>query len=173
MPVKLTKICFAAMVALASLPALAADMPGSGTKNFIPGGDAPSYFTNENGAVSGVAAVDEATPDDGVDQTLGAPRSETAPMHSARTMTRRHGGLAASHRRENYSAANFTPGRRSTHVASTNKTRIASDSAPRRPSRTAGRTANPPKAKSDRAGIARPAKSNARHAAAKSAARKG
>ena len=68
MPVKLTKIWFAAMVALASLPALAADMPGSGTKNFIPGGDAPSYFTNENGAVSGVAAVDETPSDDGVDQ---------------------------------------------------------------------------------------------------------
>jgi hypothetical protein len=173
MPVKLTKIWFAAMVALASLPALADDMPGSGTKNFTPGGDAPAYFTNENGAVSGVAAVDEATSDDGVDQTLGSPRSETAPMHSARTTTRRHGGLAASLRREKYSAANLTARGRSAHVASANKTRIASVGAPLRPTRTTGRTANPPKAKSDGAGIARPAKSSARHAAAKSAARKG
>ena len=173
MPVKLTKIWFAAMVALASLPALADDMPGSGTKNFIPGGDAPSYFTNENGAVSGVAAVDETTSDDGVDQTLGSPRSETAPMHSARTMTRRHGGPSASHRREKYGAANFAARRRSARVASANKTRIASVGAPLRSPRTTGRTANPPKAKSDGAGIARPAKSSARHAAAKSAARKG
>src|SRR5271169_1122531 len=169
MPVKLTKIWFAAMVALASPPALAADMPGSGTKNFIPGGDAPAYFTNENGAVSGVAAVDETTSDDGVDQTLGSPRSETGPMRSAKTTTRRHGGLAASHRRERYSAANFTARGRSAHVASANRTRIASVAAPVRPTRTTA----PPKAKSDGAGIARPAKSSGRHAAAKSAARKG
>ena len=173
MPVKLTKIWFAAMVALASLPALADDMPGSGTKNFIPGGDAPSYFTNENGAVSGVAAVDETTSDDGVDQTLGSPRSETAPMHSARTMTPRHGGLAASHRREKYSAAKFTARGRAAHVASANKTRIASVGAPLRSPRSTGRITNPSKAKSDGAGIARPAKSSARHAAARSAARKG
>jgi hypothetical protein len=173
MPVELTKICFAAMVALSTLPALANDMPGSGTKNFIPGGDAPSYFTNENGAVSGVAAVDETTSDDGVDQTLGSQRSETAPMHSARTMTQRHGGLAASHRREKYSAANITIRGRSAHVASANKTRIASAGAPLRSPRTAGRTTNPPKAKSERAEIARPARSSARHAAAKSAARRG
>jgi hypothetical protein len=173
MPVKLTKIWFAAMVALASLPALADDMPGSGTKNFIPGGDAPSYFTNENGAVTGVAAIDETTPDDGVDQTLGSPRSEIASMNSARTMTRRHGGLAVSHRREKYSTANFTVRGRSAHVASVNKTRIASVGAPLRSPRSTGRITNPSKAKSDGAGIARPAKSSARHAAARSAARKG
>ncbi len=173
MPVKLKKIWFATVVALVSLPALAADMPGSGTKNFIPGGDAPAYFTNENGAVSGVAAVDETTSDDGVDQTIGAPRSETAPMHSARTVTRRHGGLAASHRREKYSAVNFTARGRSAHVASANKTRIASVGAPVRSTRTTGRTTNPPKAKFEGAGIARPAKSSARHAAAKSSARRG
>jgi len=173
MPVNLTKIWFAAIVALASLPALADDMPGSGTKNFIPGGDAPSYFTNENGVVSGVAAVDETTSDDGVDQTLGSQRSETAPMHSARTTTQRHGGLAASHRREKYSAANLTAKGRSAHVVSANKTRIASVGAPLRSTRTTGRSTNPPKAKSDGAGIARPAKSSARHAAARSAARKG
>jgi hypothetical protein len=171
MPVKLTKIWFAAMVALASLPALADDMPGSGTKNFTPGGDAPAYFTNENGAVSGVAAVDEATSDDGVDQTLGSPR--IAPMNSARTMTRRHGGLTASHRREKYSAVNFTVRGRSAHVASANKTRIASVGAPLRSPRSTGRITNPSKAKSDGAGIARPAKSSTRHAAARSAARKG
>jgi hypothetical protein len=169
MPVKLTKIWFAAMVALATLPALAADMPGSGTKNFIPGGDAPAYFTNENGAVSGVAAVDETTSDDGVDQTLGSPRSETAPTHSARTMTRRPGGLTASHRREKYSAANFTAKGRPAHAVSASKTRMASVRAPLRSTR----TTNQQKAKYDGAGIARPAKSSARHAAAKSSARRG
>jgi len=173
MPVKLTKIWFAAMVALASLPALGADMPLSGTKNFIPGGDAPSYFTNENGTVSGVAAVDETTSDDGVDQTLGSPRSETGPTRSAETTTRRHGGFAASHRREKYRAANFTAKGRSAHVASASKTRIASAGAPVRSTRTAGRTTSRPKAKSDGAGILRSAKSSTRHAAVKSAARKG
>jgi hypothetical protein len=173
MPVKLTKIWFAAMLALASLPALAAEMPGSGTKNFMPGGDAPSYFTNENGAVSGMAAVDETTSDDGVDQNLGSPRSETAPMRSAKTTTRRHGRLTASYRRGKYSAANFTARGRAAHIASANKTRIASVGAPVKSLRGTGRTTNPPKTKFDGTGIARPAKSSARHAAAKSAARKG
>ncbi len=173
MPVKLTTICFAAMVAFASLPALAADMPVSGTKNFIPGGDAPSYFTNENAAFSGVAAVDETTSDDGVDQTLGSPRSETGPMRSARTTTTRHGGLAASHRRAKYGAANFAAGGRAAHIASASKTRIASVGAALRSARTTGRTTNLPKVKSERAEIARPARSGARHAAAKPAARRG
>jgi hypothetical protein len=173
MPVKLTKIWFAAMVALTSLPTLAADMPSSGTKNFIPGGDAPAYFTNENGAVSGVAPVNETTSDDGVDQTLGSPRSETAPMRSTKTTTRRHGKLAASHRQERHSAANFLAGGRSAHVASANKTRIASAGPPVRSTRTTGRTTIPLKAKSDGAGIPRSAKSSVRHAAVKSAARKG
>jgi hypothetical protein len=173
MPGQLMKIWFAAMVALASLPALAAEMPVSGTKNFIPGGDAPAYFTNENGAVSSAAAADETTSDDGVDQALGSPRSENAPVHSAKTTTRRHGRLAASHRGEKRSAANFTARRRSVHVANANRARTASVSAPDRRIRTAGRTVSPSKTKSVRAVVARPAKPGARHAAAKSASGKG
>jgi hypothetical protein len=173
MPVKLKKIWVAAILALASLPALAADMPASGTKNFIPGGDAPSYFTNESGAVSGMAAVDQTTSDDGVDRIFDSPRSETEPMRSAKTTARRHGGPAVSHRWERHNAANFKAKGHSVHAAGAIRTRIASVGAPVRSTRTAGRTTNQPKAKSDRTAIARPAKSNARHAAAKSVSRKG
>lgn len=56
MPGKLSQIWFAAVLACAGLPALGAGMPDSGTKNFVPGGDAPSFFTNENGAVAAATA---------------------------------------------------------------------------------------------------------------------
>ena len=54
MPSTLTRICFAALLACAGLmacaglPAYAAGMPDTGTKNFVPGGDAPAYLVNEN-----------------------------------------------------------------------------------------------------------------------------
>ena len=170
MPVKLTTIWFAAMVAIASSPVPAAEMPTSGTKNFIPGGDAPSYFTNENGAITGAAAVDETASDDGVDRAIGSPRFEMGPVHSAKTTTRWHVRLAAAHRGEPRAAPNIGARGRSVHTASAKGTRIA---APARAIRTAGMTASPPKTKSARAEVVRPAKSSTRHAAAKSAARKG
>jgi len=47
MQIKLTIALVAAVFALASFPAFAADMPVDGTKNFTAPGDAPSYFANE------------------------------------------------------------------------------------------------------------------------------
>jgi hypothetical protein len=169
MPGELTKIWFAAVVAVASLPALAAEMPDSGTKNFIPAGDAPSYFTNESGGISSTAAADQTASDDGVDQTLGSPRSETGSMRSAKTTTRRHGRLVASREGERRSAASVTAGGRSAHFAGARRTKTASVGTAARPIR----SANPSKTNSVRAGVARPAKSSARHAAAKSATRRG
>jgi hypothetical protein len=52
MQIKLTIAVAAAAFALASVPALAVEMPAYGSKNFTTPGVAPSYFTNENGAIS-------------------------------------------------------------------------------------------------------------------------
>jgi hypothetical protein len=45
---KLTITVFAGALALASVPALAVDLPDSGSKNFSPSGDTPAYFANES-----------------------------------------------------------------------------------------------------------------------------
>jgi hypothetical protein len=47
MQIKLVIVLAAVTVALTVLPAVAADMPAAGTKNFTAPGDAPSYFANE------------------------------------------------------------------------------------------------------------------------------
>lgn len=174
MPGKLTNIWFAAIMAIlagAGLPAHAVEMPASGTKNFIPGGGTPSYFTNENGAAS-AAAADRTSFDDVVDQTVRAPQFRSRPVHSA-AATRRHGKLAVSHASGKRSAAKTAAKGRSTHLASAKRGRTATAGMPARPVRIARRAATPPKTRTAKAGSAKPAKPSTRHAAAKSAARKG
>jgi len=47
------KITFlAGALALVGLPAFAFDLPDSGSKNFSPSGDTPSYFNNETAPLS-------------------------------------------------------------------------------------------------------------------------
>jgi hypothetical protein len=60
MQIKLTIVFVAAGLALASFPAVAADMPADGTKNFSAPTDTPSYFTNET--VPESARVDHPVP---------------------------------------------------------------------------------------------------------------
>jgi hypothetical protein len=99
MPDTLRRLVFAAAIAGAAMPAWGAGMPDFGTKNFSPGGDAPSYFSNENRGVSTIAGESW---DDGEDATA---RSEAAdvgePGHTARHY---RGGYAATHRAEYRSA---------------------------------------------------------------------
>jgi hypothetical protein len=52
MPNKLTITFLAGALALAGPPAFAGDLPDSGSKNFDPPGDTPSYFSNETAPVS-------------------------------------------------------------------------------------------------------------------------
>src|ERR1700740_2908118 len=49
---KLTTAMFVGAFVIASVPAFAFDLPDSGSKNFSPTGDTPSYFSNENAPVS-------------------------------------------------------------------------------------------------------------------------
>jgi hypothetical protein len=52
MPNTLTITFLAGALALAGLPAFAFDLPDSGSKNFDPPGDTPSYFSNETAPIS-------------------------------------------------------------------------------------------------------------------------
>jgi hypothetical protein len=98
MPGLLIRVAFTAAVAGAAIPAWSAGMPEFGTKNFSPGGDAPSYFSNENGVVNAVAG--EAW-DDGDDGATGSVSVGTEPD---RATSRFHGRFAA-HQSSDHSAA--------------------------------------------------------------------
>jgi hypothetical protein len=52
MPSKLMITYCAAALAIVSVPAFAVDIPDSGSKNFSPAGDTPTYFTNESVPIS-------------------------------------------------------------------------------------------------------------------------
>lgn len=185
MPDILRKSLLAAVIALGAAPAWGAGMPEYGTKNFTPGADAPSYFTNETGAL-GVAA------DFGSDPRAAAPspavRAESGPRRAATTSVHRHPASAASrhggrrvasqahgHGRTSQPPATHAHGRSprttqahtrggSLHMASAKEQRGA---AARRPA-AGGRSARA--AKSNRPGHG---KAGVRHAAAPPASRKG
>jgi hypothetical protein len=170
MPNKLAILVLAAAFAVSIIPAHAAGMPDSGTKNFIPGGDTPTYLTNENLAVAPGTAAEPAAAT-AFDQTEGPERSAAAPMHSVQTKARRHGKLAAGRKTAHHAAANGKTKTRSIRVASTTTARGSNSAAlgkNPRPVRSASRTAS-----AARTGTAKHVKANARHASAKSAARRG
>jgi hypothetical protein len=143
MPSKLAIIVLAAALAVSIIPVHAAGMPEIGTKNFIPGGDTPSYLTNEN------LTVAPGEPDNAFDPTVSPAHSVAAPTHSAQTRTwRGHGKFAAGRKTTNRAAAGVRIRSRPTHAAGT-------------------------AASAARAGATRHNKASARHAAVKSAARRG
>jgi hypothetical protein len=76
----LTRFVSAAAIACLAIPAWSASMPDIGTKNFSPGGDTPSYFSNEYGAPA--VAADEIT-DDGADDAPHRSLRASEPRHHA------------------------------------------------------------------------------------------
>lgn len=89
MPDMLIRLAFIAVIAGAAIPAWGAGMPDFGTKNFSPGEDAPSYFSNENGVMG--TAAGEAW-DDGEDAAISSASETSEPAGIA---SRYHGRLAA------------------------------------------------------------------------------
>jgi len=99
MQMKLTIAAAAAAFALASFPALAVEMPDYGSKNFTTPGVAPSYFTNENGAVTirgpdtaaapAADETDDATPSD---VPLVNPGTGRHGKHASVGKSKGHGG---------------------------------------------------------------------------------
>jgi hypothetical protein len=107
---KLTITILAGALAFVGLPAFAFDLPDSGSKNFSPPGDTPSYFSNEAAPVS--ARTADTTPRDwsAVD-ALVPEQPATDSVHQA---SRRYGkyasaarsGKHASSKASHYSGAN-------------------------------------------------------------------
>jgi len=87
----------AAALALACFPALAANMPADDSKNFIPSGGTPSYFTNENVPVSGRVADTTAVFDSADDAAAAAVRSESDSAPSAHVRRGGHSRFATAH----------------------------------------------------------------------------
>jgi hypothetical protein len=75
---------------LASLPALALDLPDSGWKNFSPGNDTPTHFANESVPVSARTA-DTTASDFSAEEAAAPVPSVARPAASAHPNTARHG----------------------------------------------------------------------------------
>jgi hypothetical protein len=166
---KLAIIALAAAFAVSILPAQAAGMPDTGTKNFNPGGDTPSYLTNENLAVAPGSAA-QPMPSAADDQAEAPPRGAPVSTHATQTATRRHDkhatGRESGHRAIVSGKAKTRPARvASTKLSGQGKSASHSRNAP--PLRASSKTA------AVKSGPARHGKANPRHAAAKSAAKKG
>ena len=159
---RLASVAIAATLAAATVMAHAAGMPDSGTKNFVPGGDAPAYLTNENLAVA-PGSAGQSPVGTAYNQAPGPEPSEAAPVDKAETRTRHHGKLAANHRSMHRSAA----GARS-ETYSRRDRKSASLGRNSRPVRAASRTTSAVKTRTAKYG-----KANSRHASAKSVARRG
>ncbi len=170
---RLAIVAIAATLAAATITAHAAGMPDTGTKNFVPSGDAPAYLTNENLAVAPGSAGQSPLGTE-FNQAPGPERAVAPHATETRTLAAHRGGV---HR----AAADTRSKARSRRVAS-NRTvrdgRSASLGRNTRPVRTGSRTASAARPRIARPGTARPGtarhgKANVRHASAKSAARRG
>jgi hypothetical protein len=167
---KLAIVVLAAAFAASILPAYAAGMPDTGTKNFIPGGDTPSYLTNENLAVAPGSAA-QPMPAAADDQAEAPTRSGPVSIHATQTATRRHDRHAAGHKSGHRAAVSGNTKTRSARGASTKRVGASKSASLRRsarPPRASGKTES-----TAQTGPAKHGKANAWHAAAKSSAKKG
>jgi hypothetical protein len=131
MPDMLIRLAVAAAIAgAAAIPAWGAGMPEFGTKNFSPGGDAPSYFSNENGVVG--TAAGEAW-DDGENAAIGSASDTSEPPR----MTSRYHERGAAHQSRYHSTA-YAPPSRHTRTAHPAHYSTAADTGRNRSSRTSG-----------------------------------
>ena len=125
---KLTIALAAAVFALASYPAFAADIPVDGTKNFTAPGDAPSYFTNETAPASArVANQATFTEDEVPAPEVGQPATDRGGKHASARRSTKH---ASGKSKGSGGSAHYTkaPSSKSTRgeVVHTSGTRSAS-----------------------------------------------
>jgi hypothetical protein len=94
---RLTITFLAGMLALMGLPAFALDLPDSGSKNFSPPTDTPSYFSNETAPVSARTA-DTTERDWSAVDALAPDRPAAHPSTSAHRGRMRHGKYGSAQR---------------------------------------------------------------------------
>jgi hypothetical protein len=170
MPVTLTRFVFAAAIACAALPARGAGMPDYGTKNFSPGGAAPSYFTNENGAVLGIPEAENT--DDGADAADRAASAAPEPRRADIKSAYRRGRFAG-HESEARAEAHSRVKGRTSQAAEANRARTASNGRFINPRRSEHASQANARIGTARGGGTKSARSAPRHAAAKSWSRRG
>jgi hypothetical protein len=98
---------FAGALALASLPAFALELPDSGSKNFSPGSDTPTHFTNEAAPVSARTADTTAT-DFSAEEAAAPIPSMGRPAAPRHRNTARH-SKSGKTRGDNHSARSAKP----------------------------------------------------------------
>ena len=156
---RVARIALAAALCCAGLPAFAAGLPDYGSKNFVPGGGTPAFFSNETAAPT-VRSDDWSA----VDAVTGPERSAPAPAHAAAASSHRHGKVAANHRAGGAHAAGKSAGAHASRVAAARsvkpkRTASAGHTAHARPAASGSRTSGHAK--------------TSRHAAARSAQHRG
>lgn len=175
MPSKLTRICVAALLACAGLlagagsPAQAAGMPDTGTKNFVPGGDAPAYLVNENLTVA-PGSAGQSPLGTAFNRPAGPAFEPASAERSPQTRTIRHDRLAERRTGVHRSAATRIKGH-PVRAATRRTVRAKGSAALGRGARRSQFEHNAAAAR--RTGAARHARAGARHVAAKSTSRRG
>ncbi len=190
---------FAAAFAASTIAAYAAGMPDTGTKNFVPGSDAPAYLVNGNLAVA-PGSAGQSPLGTAYNEPTGPASQTSSAAPSPQPRTSRHGRFAGRRNSTRHPAAAHTRGR-AFHAATTRpattrtartrtaRTRTVSTRTVGEMSATAlGRSAR--RARSERntaatrrterkpvatrrTGAARHGRASVRHVAAKSASRRG
>jgi len=103
---KLRVILLAGALAVATVPALAIDLPDYGSKNFSPSGDTPSYFANEAAPVSARTADTTQHDWSAVDE-MAATEQNFEGTRSAYTDGGRHGRYSVAHRPSRHTAGKY------------------------------------------------------------------
>jgi hypothetical protein len=172
---RLTIAVVAGAFAFASAPAFALDLPDSGSKNFSPAGDTPTYFANESVPVSARTA-DTSASDWTAEEAAAPVTSVVRPIDAARPRTGWHGRHGSIQRSARYSVGKSTGHGRSTRFASTSAVKPVATGSARHaaaPTRMAERPVSMASVRSPsraaasaaKASTARHAKAGSRHAA--------
>ncbi len=167
MPSMLIRYALAMAITCAGTSAWSAGIPDYGTKNFSPGSDAPSYFSNENGAFLG-AAASEST-DDGSDDGICSTEASPETDYSVSTGPRHHSRIAYTGRSGFRGASRD----RSLHFASARSTRSMSTSRYERSAHSAGAAQSATKARMPRIGGGYLGKPSLRHASVRFSSHRG
>lgn len=163
MPSMLIRYALAMAITCAGTSAWSAGIPDFGTKNFSPGSDAPSYFSNENGAFLG-AAAGEST-DDGSDDGIRSTEATAEPDYSVSAGPHHHSRIA-------YTGRSASRGH-SLRFASARSARSMSTSRYERSAHSAGGAQPATKARMARTGGAYLGKPSLRHASVKFSSHRG